>query len=97
MHLSTLEGAKVIFPDGLVLASLRESGHGGGIMTVIPRQWTVLQHVSKEYFLGVLVDVCGVLLLVVNVYIPPVNSVHSPKGIQAYRESLEDMHQWVQL
>ena len=95
MHLATSEGAKVLFRDGLVFASLRESGRGGGIMTVIPRQWTVLSHTSKEYFLGVSVSINGVLLLVVNVYIPPENSAYSPKGAQAYRTSLEDMQHWV--
>ena len=76
--MSAVDSAKVMFCDCQVLASLREPGQGGGIMTVIPHQWTVLRHVSEKYYVGVLVDVFGVLLVVVNTYIPPTSSAYQP-------------------
>lgn len=79
------------------MASTRAAGtgRGGGILTVIGAEWTVLEQLSARYWVGVVLRRGNTTLAVANTYIPPHNSPFAPPSMEAYRAVLDATQEWL--
>ena len=84
VHVSTLCNIKGMFTTCNIAASLRDEGQKGGIVTVVTPPWTIAAQITCKYFVGTRVVHGSIILIVINVYIPPVTSSYGPKTNEEY-------------
>lgn len=84
-----------LFPGMHTLGTYRGFGAGGGIVTVLGEGWTLLEGACREFWVGCVARRHGLIVCVVNVYIPPRSSAYASAGSAFYQSTLEQLLEWV--